>query len=303
MLSIQERLVLSAVFFVAGLVLGRRGIRGPSKVLGKVLLYVILPYLMIYGIVYTSMTLVKSVTLVAVAYVAISAVAIPLIYLRLLGRGPGVGAAMISSVFPNVGFLPIPLMLLLYGNPMPAVLYASMYNVASAPVIPVLASIGGESKPTTSLIVKRVLTFPFTIAAIIAFTIRFTLHPAPPAPPPLPMIKDVFSETNIASFLIVGDAIARSRFGFRREVLAVMGWRLLASPAMHLGLLAAIASLNLPAVWVAGILIESFMPPATMNLVYAMMYGLDEEVVAVSIAYITPIALGLSVLIRFLIPV
>ncbi len=302
MLSIQERLVLSVVFFVVGLVLGRKGVRGPSKVLGKVLLYVVLPYLMIYGIVYTSMTLVKSVTLIAVAYVAISAVAIPLIYLKLLGRGPGVGAAMISSAFPNVGFLPTPLMLLLYGDPMPAVLYASMYNVASAPVIPVLASIGGESKPTASLIVKRVFTFPFTIAAIIAFTIRFTLHPAPPAPPPLPLIKDVFSEANIASFLIVGDAIARSRFSFRREVLAVMGWRLLASPVMHLGLLAAIASLNLPAVWVAGILIESFMPPATMNLVYAMMYGLDEEVVAVSIAYVTPIALGLAILVRFLIP-
>ena len=302
MLSIGERLVLSAVFFAVGLMLGRRGVRGPSRILGKVLLYIVLPYLMVYGIVYTSMTLVRSVTLVAVAYVAISAAVIPLTYLKFLGRGPGVGAAMISSLFPNVGFLPIPLMLLLYGDPMPAVLYASMYNVASAPVIPVLASVGGESKPTASLIIRRVLTFPFTIAAVVAFAIRFTLHPTPPAPPPLPLVKDVFSEANIASFLIVGDAIARSRFGFRREVLAVMGWRLLASPAMHLGILAAIASTSLPAVWVAGILIESFMPPATMNLVYAMMYGLDEEVVAVSIAYITPIALALALIVRLVMP-
>ncbi len=87
----------------------------------------------------------------------------------------------------------------------------------------------------------------------------------------------------------------------RREVLAVLAWRLAASPSIHLALIPALLR-GAPAAWVAGALIESVTPPATMNVMYARMYGLDEEVVALSIAYSTPASIAAAAVIKALIP-
>jgi len=294
----------AAAALAAGLALGRAGVRGVTRGLGRALLYVVIPYLMVYGLLYTPASLVGSTAALVAAYVGISAAAVPTAYARVFGRGRSSGAAVMASVFPNVAFLPIPLTLILYGNPMPAVMYSTIYNVVSAPLIPTLASLTSGRGVDAAVVARRVASFPFTWAAAAGLALRLaaSLAGGPPPPPHAAvLLKEAFSYANIASFALVGEALARVRFGFRREVLAVLAWRLAASPAIHLALIPALLS-GAPPAWVAGALIESAAPPATMNVVYARMYGLDEEVVALSIAYSTPASLAVAGLVKALIP-
>ncbi len=131
----------AAAALATGILMGRAGVRRATRALGNALLYVVIPYLMVYGLIYTSAGLVGSTAALVTAYLTISAAAVPLTYVRLFGRCGSGGAAVMASVFPNVAFLPIPLTLILYGDPMPAVMYSTMYNVLSAPLIPVVASL------------------------------------------------------------------------------------------------------------------------------------------------------------------
>lgn len=105
------------------------------------------------------------------------------------------------------------------------------------------------------------------------------------------LLKSVASEMTMLSFYLVGTSIGLAwPPKIDSAVCFVAAWRLLVSPLIH----ACLAMLFGLSGWLLKCaLIESFMPPATMNLVFSEYYRLETGVVASSIALVTPLSLAL----------
>jgi predicted permease len=99
----------------------------------------------------------------------------------------------------------------------------------------------------------------------------------------------VAAELTLLSFYIVGAGIASlwpARLGVAESL--VLMWRHAVSPALHL-LLSMLLGLSGWGFW--SVMVEAVMPPATMNIVIAKYYRLDESLVASTIALSTPLGL------------
>ena len=148
-------------------------------------------------------------------------------------------------------------------------------------------------------ILKGVVTFPPAAALIAALALKSFLGSCE-VPAVLVSIKDVLGVVVLSSFAIVGYSVLGVGGAVLNKLLLwVLAWRLLISPLIH-ALLSAAAGLS--GAWLATALIESIMPPATMNLVYARVYGFRVDIIAASIAVVTPISLAASVALRVIIP-
>jgi len=293
--------VIAVAALVAGILCRKYRLGKPIDYLSKFLLFIAVPYLIMYGTLFTDLAKVSTMIFVAASYTLIASVACFLMYFKVLRFEREIAGSLIySSALLNAGFLPIPLITMLYGDPSPAAIYNAAYNIVASVAVPVIGTLlkVGGGRPKTLEVLKGVITFP-PAAALVAALVLKAFVGSYEAPLILTFIKDVLGVAVLSSFAIVGYSVLGIEKAILNKLLWwIFAWRLLFSPLIHTMLSAAA---DLSGTWLATALIESLMPPATMNLVYARVYGFRTDIIAASIAVITPISLAASAVIRFVI--
>ncbi|HIQ24191.1 MAG TPA: hypothetical protein EYH50_03995 [Pyrodictium delaneyi] len=298
----MARVVTAAVLFAIGLYTGYSEDAGRlSKAISRLLLWFSLPFILLHKV-YTvdPATAIKYTMLVVVSVVGslvTAVVGIP----RLLRELPasGIGAAILAAGIHNSAFLPIPLMLILYGDAGPAALYSAIVNIISVIAVPIVVGMYSEKETeedTVKRITRSLSRFPPFYALVAGIALR-TLLPSDCGPvyALLEILGRMAAELTISSFYLVGAVLAVSGLAVDRPTLVIAAWRLIVEPLLAVG---ASIALGLEGVWLAGALIEACMPPATMNIVFAITYGLDEKLVARAIGFTMPLSIVVAVLIR-----
>lgn len=269
------------------------------------LLFFSIPSVVLYKVAYTPLSIIVSyAAIVSLDVVAVLGSAALLVPRLLRGAGPEtVGAAVLAAGIHNSAFLPIPLMLVLYGDAGPAALYSTIINVYIAVATPVIIGLYSPRYRGGSLagrVARSIAEYPPVYALAAAAALR-PLPGAPAVEPWLHLLYRAGAESTLASFYLVGSALRGAGLGVDRAVAAVAAWRLLLDPLTTFGL-ASLLGGGLRGAWLAGLYIEAFMPPATMNLVVSMLYGLDYRLVARCIGIITPLSLAAAAAVRQLVP-
>ena len=298
--TVAARVAIAVALTVVGLATGRRRLgRVASKGITLLLLYFSLPILTWYtvGIALPRFFKLVDIVVAGFAYTAVASIAVTLLA-SLAGRKLGwscrvEAATTLASVFQNALFLPLPIVLLLGGAIEPVVAYGIAFNTITGIVVPFIAGrCGFTGKSTVSRLLRGLFTFPpfYGLLAGLA-TMPLGLQLYATSGHTITLLKAVASEVTLLSFYLVGASIALtwpprmdSAIGF------ITTWRLVISPIIHIGIA---VLLGLSGWLLKCALIESFMPPATMNLVFSEYYGLETSVVASSIALITPLSLAL----------
>ncbi len=295
---IELRIMLADTMLALGYILGYFKVRCVSEIASKLLLYVIIPYLMVHGILSVSSSLIFNTALIITFYLLFSAITLPLLYNRIYSDLRLKASATLSSIIQNVGFIPIPLMTILYNNPLPAIVYSLIFNLGSSLLIPFV----GKPSANARELILNILKFPLALTSIIAITLKVSTYYLVGIPtlanPLLTWAAKFMSDASILSFLIIGDVLANIKFNFSKSVIPIVLWRIAISPLIHL---IPLLLIKLPKLWFVGVILESLMPPATMNIVYARFYGLREDIVTLSIICTTPISLIASPIIKLLI--
>jgi len=297
---VAARAVAAVVLTVAGLAVGGRGFaRVVSRAITLLLLYFSLPILTWYtvGIALPRFSKLVDVVVAGFTYMAVALVVVTLLA-SFVGRRLGWScrvetAATLASVFQNALFLPLPIMLLLGGTVEPVVAYGISFNTFVGVAVPLVASrCGVASKSGVSRFLRVLLTFPpfyGLLAGLATMPVSWQLYAV--GGYAVTLLKIVASEVTILSFYLVGASIA---LAWPPRIDSAVGfitvWRLAVSPIIHVGIA---MLLGLDGLLLVCVLVESFMPPATMNLVFSEYYRLETSVVASSIAFITPLSLAL----------
>ncbi len=294
------RIAVAIASFAAGLYLGARGRDRVINNLSKFLVHFVIPVLIAYSIILTEFSRMSGIFMVGLSYAIIGLIATATLFLKVMkvGRGDS-GAAIYASYFQNIVFLPVPLMTILYGDPTPALIYASAYSLVNPVAIPLIKEhlLGSGLKLSGS--VRALLTFPPSVAFFASMAVKLALG-TPELPHELMVLRGVINEFNLISFSVVGHSLGRSgKLVLDRVVASVVAWRLIASPAIHLALLTLVP---LQGVWLAAALIQSVMPPSTSSVIYSRFFGFRDSIASTAIAVSTPISLATSVIIRLLIP-
>ena len=282
------------------------GLASPSprleRIVAAALLYAIVPVVAGYKVATAPLTLVGGYAAQVAASMLGSLALAGLLVPRLLRGHPRetVGAAVLAAGIHNAGFLPIPLITVLYGDPGPPALYSAMANVYMSIAIPLIVArysprISRGSHTAPARVARSLAGYPPLHAVAAGAAARLLgLDPTPLQP-----LYHAAAAATLASFYLVGSTLARSGLGLDKPVAVIAAWRLLVEPAIA----APTAKLlGLQGVWHATALIEATMPPATMNLVVARVYSLDEKTVAKAIGLVTPISIAAAAAVRLLNP-
>ncbi len=294
------RVLAALLAFLLGALLGRLGWGKVINYLARFLVNFVIPTLVFFGILTSDFSRVLGVVLISTVNLLVVLSSVLAVYTRLVKLNvEEAGATIYASAYANYVFLPVPLMTVLYGDSTPAVIYASSSNFVihlSAPIIAEYLK-GGYVSVTQAL--RRLASFPPALALITSATLRLIL-----GVPNLPWEVEVFrrftSELNLSSFAVVGFSLASSwPVRLTKLVAHVMVWRLAISPAINLTILNFVP---LSGVWLAAVLIQSVMPPATSSVIYSRLFGFKDEIPAVAIAIITPVSLGISTMVSLAIP-
>ncbi len=292
----------AAALFAAGIASsGREWSRRFSEAIAKLLFYAAVPAIILYKVAVAPLGVLADYAVVVSASVVGALVSAAVLVPRLLHSEPRerIGAAILAAGIHNSAFLPIPLMLLLYGDAGPAALYSAIVNIIISVAAP--AVIGAYSplqrgRSLAASIARSMATYPPLYALAAAGLLRGAGVPGEAL---FHSLYTAGSYATLLSFYLVGETLAKTGLGVDRGVAVVAAWRLAVEPAIAI---AAVRATGLSGVWLAGAVIESFMPPATMNLVLAMIYGLDRDLVAKAIGLVTPVSIVLAVAVRALIP-
>ncbi len=295
---------VAAVLLAAGVFSARSpASRKVSKAIASLLFYISVPLIVSYKVYSVPLVTLVDYAVVVTASVLTAFVSAALLVPRLLRDAPPetVGAAILAAGIHNSAFLPIPLMLLLYGDAGPAALYSAIMNIIIAVVTPLVLGYyspiyRGSGRSTLVSVLHSLATYPPLYALAVGLLLR-ALQLPPSTVDAWRMGFTVGSYSTLLSFFLVGEVVARAGLRLDRGVAVVAAWRLLVEPAATA---VAVDVAGLEGIWRHGALIESVMPAATMNLVVAMMYGLDYGLVARSIGLITPMSVAAAVAVRLL---
>jgi len=283
----------AAALFTAGLLSsGRPWSRRASDAIADMLFYLAVPALVFYKVYSVALDVLAEFSLVVVVSVlgalGTAALAVP----RLLRGYPRetVGAAVLAAGIHNAAFLPIPLMTLLYGDAGPAALYSAVVNLITAVVVPVVVGIYSPRARGSAArrVAATLATYPPVYAIAAAALARGPGLPAA-AEHVAHALYVAGSWATLASFYLVGETLAKAGLRVDKPVAVVAAWRLVVEPAIAV---AAVSLAGLTGLWRAAALLEAPMPPATMNIVVSMVYGLDAGLVARAIGFVTPVSLA-----------
>lgn len=225
--------------------------------------------------------------LVAVSCIHMALLLTPL--LALSSREPSRTTMALLSGLPNVVFLAFPLSIALYGTVTPVLPYAIALNMLLPVLLAVLGSwYGGDADAPSA--------YPHIAAFTAALIVKLFAPGLASTIASIEPLHALLSAANLSAFAAIGGELAGCSHILEPGVERVAFLRLVASPLLMLALLTPLSMLvKLPHVMIAGMLIQSVMPPAVANVILARVYGLDSRLAASSIAVLTPASLVLAV--------
>ncbi len=306
-MGILETISLLALLMIMGYALRLIGYGEEFKrILSFMLVYFMLPALMFY--VFATRSIPSegyAMALLPVAHVAVASVIVGFIAAKVLHlERKQLGSVILASSFPNSAFLPYPLMIALYGELLPAAVYVlvciSLHNIYAATIGGAMGSRRGGA--SVASVAKEVLTFPPLVASIAGLAAK--ILGITPFIPSLAMeaLWIVGVVGSYLSLVLVGSSIPLpSDLYLDKATDTIIAWRLLASPLLHVGLA---LYMGLKGIWLGAAIIEGVMPPATMNVAFAAIYGLDTECIAkaILVTTITGVAIVLALAALGLLP-
>lgn len=290
-----SKLAIALFLVVAGYLLSKTKLSRINDFIVKILFYVVIPMNVFYNIVLTeAFTAYLKTTLGAIIHlVSVYALAIAIFPKILKCDSKCLVTAILLASLPNVVFLPLTLMSIMYGDTAPVTPYSIAFSIILATFTPLIIVKYGKDFPGKLLnlkkVIKEMLLFPPTGTFMVALALRFVIGFELVLKEPL---LDYFyrnvNELNLLAFMIIGSSINFSKIVVNKSILAlVMLWRYVISLITGLTLA---NLLNLEGVWFTGMVIQSLMPPAVTNIILAKTYNLNEEITSTLIIMLTPIS-------------
>ena len=263
--------------------------------LSKAVFSFLLPLIMFNGLARSKLEVeYLNIVLVAALYIFISLALVAFIVKRLKLKEKTAISTIVSSVFLNSAFLPMPLAYSLYSNILPVIVYTYALILIYYPTVDVLTSFKTRRSDMGFLIMslKRISRNPIIYSGIlgIAFSVyNLRIY----VPDSIWFILEQVSVIGIYLSAVVvglGLPIIRGISVFLGETIMVISfWRHIISPIIHYML--AVFLINDVVVF-KQMMLESIMPPATINAVLAYVYGFDVETVSKAIIVSTVFSLA-----------
>jgi len=190
-------------------------------------------------------------------------------------------SAMTTSIFPNAVNLAFPLLSATRGDYSYASSYALTVILVQSLSVPAL---GRELRGAKSSI--------GTLAPVSGIALGLALRRLSQSGP-LPLALSLLSDVGILMFsFVAGLSIPRvSELSATSRVLMIGAWRFLASPALHAAPFAALSAIgfSVPREALAQAMVESVMPPALVNISYAIALGFDVRLASSAVVLLTPL--------------
>jgi predicted permease len=203
----------------------------------------------------------------------------------------------ISISMPNAGFLAIPLAIMLFGDSLGVIPYTIAFNIALPLFAFVLARISAVRSGNRKIYVKVV---PILLALLVGIAHRLAeprLHIHIESY--LQLADTIVSSSFYSSFIVLGATFAMlSLYDLRSygTVLKIsIPLKYIASPILAIVLIHVFTryfSISTP--FLQGILLQSIMPPAVLNLILARAFKLNEKMVSLLVTLLTVLSIILS---------
>ncbi|MCS7112064.1 MAG: hypothetical protein N3D82_00715 [Ignisphaera sp.] len=192
-----------------------------------------------------------------------------------------------ASSLPNAGYLAIPLAMIILGTERYVTPYAVAFNIVLS-----LTSLLIAVKVSRESPLNAVKSLPPILAVMVSIILKqHTIG--------LGSALDVLSTFTLhairSSFLVIGYGLTNLTYSSLKSLVKpLLVVALLKIPYSLLVAKAILSFIVLPREFIRGFMLQSIMPPAINNIIIAKMFKLNEDLVAASIAIITPVSVLLS---------
>lgn len=191
-------------------------------------------------------------------------------------------STVISAVFQNSAFLPMPIAYSLYNYILPLVVYTYALILIYYPEIEILNAYVNKdkSKNWIKIAILNILKNPIIISGIAGILVNISNIVFFMPEYALSALNTLSTIGIYLSAVIVGLGLPRIenyRLLIDKAVLLVILWRQIVSPIIHMVLALIIVQ---ESVMIKQLLLVSIMPPATVNTVVAYIYGFNINIVS-----------------------
>jgi len=296
-------ILLSKIAFLiaiigVGALLKHFGLKYISRTISILVLYILVPllHLKIFATLEISHQL-AYVVLIILFYNIFSLIFLSFLLRREINK-PVKYSTILAATFQNCGFLPLPLCMIVCNDVTIVIVYVFLQIILLYPLAVLMAStnqsLGGKLKQA---FIKILLT-PVITFSIVGLLLNFT-GATYLIPDLILKIFGILGQIGIyMSLLVVGLEIPSWKLmgGVNRQESLILVWRLGVSPILHL-----IPSylLMINPIWFKQMIIESIMPPATMSVVLARIYGFSTEIISKTILISLVVSLSAIFLMMF----
>lgn len=262
--------------------------------LSKAVFLFLLPLIMFNGLARSKLDVKHlNIVLVVVLYIFISLLLVTFIVKYLKLEEKTAISTIVSSVFLNSAFLPIPLAYSLYSNVLPVIVYTYALILTYYPTVDIIVSLKTR-KPGMNFLVtslKRISRNPIICSGILGVVFSvYNLHIYVPDGVWFVLEKVSVAGIYLSAIVVgLGLPIIRGVGVFLcKAIMVISFWRHIISPIIHYTL--TIFLINNVMVF-KQVMLESIMPPATINAVLAYIYGFDVETISKAIIISTMFSL------------
>ena len=208
----------------------------------------------------------------------------------------------LSLSLPNSLFLAVPLALILFGDVGPVL----PYGVATNIVLPLYAIMLARTSSSRGRDGGKLYTrsIPITLSLILGLLLRITM-PSLASLEQIKLVSSVITNSFYLSFLIIGESlktIGRASIKAYKHLIAIsMIVKYLLSPALVIALIYISQTIiTIDELFILGMITQSIMPPAVVNLIFAKAFDLNYEIISLILVLLTPVSIALAfVLIGF----
>jgi predicted permease len=255
-----------------------------NKHLTDVLIYILIPILVLYALLTTSVNTIIELPVIMVLAFLCQILGTTIMYIRVRKStldSATKGTLLICATFNNALFIPLPLILMFLGPQ--AVFVAAFFSVVQMVLLVSLGSAIGSAYSETNIglkhMVRKALLFPPLIAAIIALCLFAFGVTIPQDYSPFFVINGTI--TTYLALISVGLSLGQKfSLGNVRTALEVISVRQLIVPIIIISLA---FLFDLSPDTRSAIIIEALMPPAVLTVVYAAGFNLDTETAATTV--------------------
>ncbi|MHA1903213.1 MAG: AEC family transporter [Candidatus Thorarchaeota archaeon] len=276
----------SFYFFIAAGYALARFIKGVeiNKHLTDVLIYILIPILVFYALLTTSVNTIIELPVILVLAFLCQILGTTIMYIRVRKStldSATRGTLLICATFNNALFIPLPLILMFLGPE--AVFVAAFFSVVQMLLLVSLGSVIGSAYSKTNIglrdVVRKALLFPPLLAAIVALCFYAFGATIPQEYSPFFTVNGTI--TTYLALISVGLSLGqRFSLGNVRPALEVISVRQLIVPIIIISLA---FLFGLSEVTRSAVIIEALMPPAILTVVYASGFNLDAETAATTV--------------------